>query len=292
MQEYIGQPCIVCGEAFTEQDDIVTCPDCGTPYHRACWKQNGACINTALHEQGTSWIKQYQEQEKERLAQKRRDDEAEQAAAREFGESPALNPELYDGIHMSDTDPCLGLDPEEQLDGITVAEASAFIRTNTFYYLPLFRLMKRTGKKISVNLLSLLCPHFYCANRKMWGSAMAALLLNTLLEIPSVIMLLHKQMDVNIPWANVETSAFQVIYVVSFFLYIALSVIWGLRANYMYYRFAQRKIQSIRQESATPEMKQQKISAAGGTSLLNVMLILGMQFLITRVMGFLLLIVR
>ena len=149
MQEYVGQPCIVCGRPFDEQDDIVTCPECGTPYHRACWKQNGKCINEALHASGQSWIKQYQEQEKEKRAEERRAEEAEQAAARESGEAPGLNPELYDGIRINLEDPCLGLDPEEQLDGISVAEASDFIRTNRFYYLPLFRLMKRTGKKIS-----------------------------------------------------------------------------------------------------------------------------------------------
>lgn len=292
MQEYIGQPCIICGEAFTKQDDIVTCPDCGTPYHRACWKKNGACVNTTLHTQGESWIKQYQAKEKMRRTQERQDEEAEQAAARESGQSPALNPEIYDGIRLSDTDPCLGLDPDELLDGITVSEASAFIHTNIFYYLPLFRLMKRTGKKLSFNFVSLICPHFYFANRKMWGSAMAALLLNTLLEIPAMIQLLYQQMDITLPWANVESSAFRIVYAASFIIYIILSAVWCFRANHMYYRFAQRQIQRIRQSSASTEESHARLSSAGGTSLLNVVLILGMQFLITRVMEFLLIVVR
>lgn len=292
MQEYVGQPCIVCGRPFDEQDDIVTCPECGTPYHRACWKQNGKCINEALHASGQSWIKQHQEQEKEKRAEERRAEEAEQAAARESGEAPGLNPELYDGIRINLEDPCLGLDPEEQLDGISVAEASDFIRTNRFYYLPLFRLMKRTGKKISFNFLSLLCPHFYFANRKMWGSAMLALVLNSLFEIPTIILLLKQQMDISIPWADVTTTTFRAVYTVSFVLYLICSVIWGLRANYMYYRFAQRRIRQIKQDTATPEESRARIRTAGGTSLLNVMLVLGMQFAITRVLSFVLMIAR
>lgn len=291
MQEYIGQPCLTCGELFKEQDDIVTCPDCGTPYHRACWKKNGVCINTALHEKGESWYQQYQDQKKEQRAQDRRAEEAAQSAARKSGESPALNPELYDGIRLSEDDPCLGLDPEESLDGITVSEASAFIRTNVFYYLPLFRLMKKTGKKLSFNFLSLICPQFYFANRKMWGSAVLAMVLNTLLEIPTMITLLQNQMDISISWINVESTAFRIVDGVSFFLYILLSVFWCMRANYMYFRFSKRQIRNIRQTSATPEESRARISTAGGTSLLNVILVLGLQFLMTRVTSFLLMII-
>lgn len=292
MQEYVGQPCIVCGKPFTAQDDIVTCPECGTPYHRACWKQNGECINTALHEEHKSWIAQYREDEKERHAQERRTEEAEQAAARENGAAPQLNPELYDGIRLRPDDPCLGLDPEEQLDGISVSEAADFIRTNRFYYLPLFRLMKRTGKRRSFNFLSLLAPQFYFANRKMWGSAMAALLINSLLEIPVEILLLKQQMDITLSWADVTTTTFRTIFAASFVLYFVFSAIWCLHADYMYYRFAQRRIRQIKKESSSPEDAAQKIRTAGGTSLLNVLLILGMQFMITRVIGFMLMVFR
>ena len=52
---HTGEKCIVCGQVFTDADDVVVCPECGTPYHRACWQKNGACINLPLHESGKSW---------------------------------------------------------------------------------------------------------------------------------------------------------------------------------------------------------------------------------------------
>lgn len=55
MPKYIGQSCTSCQEKFTEQDDIVVCPDCGSPYHRECYKKEGKCINTELHASGESW---------------------------------------------------------------------------------------------------------------------------------------------------------------------------------------------------------------------------------------------
>lgn len=293
MQEYLGQPCIVCGKEFTGQDDIVSCPECGTPYHRACWKENGKCINTALHEQGASWIAQRHEEERVWQEEERRAEEAEQAAARERGDTPNLiNGELYDGVRLNPEDPCIGLNPDEQLDGVTIGEAAAFIRTNRFYYLPLFRLMKRTGRKISFNIVSLLAPHFYFANRKMWGNAMLALLLNTILEIPVIITVLDESMGIHIPWADVTTTSFQTIYTASLALYVLCSVVWCLCGNYLYYRFAMRKISGIRAQSATVEEKNRKLQDAGGTSMLNVILILGMQFVLTRSLGFLLAIIR
>ena len=47
--------CSVCGLPFAEEDDVVVCPVCGTPHHRACWMQNGRCANEALHGQGFEW---------------------------------------------------------------------------------------------------------------------------------------------------------------------------------------------------------------------------------------------
>ena len=101
MEEYIGQACLHCGKAFTAEDDIVSCPECGTPYHRACWKETGRCINDTLHEKGESWISQRKHQIiKERSAEKQAE-EFEQAALRERGESPQfINATLYDGARL------------------------------------------------------------------------------------------------------------------------------------------------------------------------------------------------
>lgn len=49
---YIGLKCGICGEAFKDGDDVVVCPECGTPMHRACYKTTGACPNTDKHGSG------------------------------------------------------------------------------------------------------------------------------------------------------------------------------------------------------------------------------------------------
>ena len=55
MADYKGNTCPVCKQKFKEADDIVVCPDCGTPYHRECWKMGGVCVHQADHAAGFEW---------------------------------------------------------------------------------------------------------------------------------------------------------------------------------------------------------------------------------------------
>ena len=47
--DYTKLKCEICGEKFIENDDVVVCPDCGTPAHRQCWKEKGECPNKDKH---------------------------------------------------------------------------------------------------------------------------------------------------------------------------------------------------------------------------------------------------
>ena len=55
MFDYTGYECKSCGKKFGADDDIVVCPECGTPYHRECYLREGKCVNDELHEKHISW---------------------------------------------------------------------------------------------------------------------------------------------------------------------------------------------------------------------------------------------
>ncbi len=55
---YLGENCPYCGLEFQEGDDVVVCPECATPHHRACWFAHGDCANAEKHAEGFVWKKQ------------------------------------------------------------------------------------------------------------------------------------------------------------------------------------------------------------------------------------------
>lgn len=60
--DYIGLKCPVCGKPFTAEDDIVVCPECGAPYHRACYQEAGHCIFEEKHGTPDAWKPQSEEE--------------------------------------------------------------------------------------------------------------------------------------------------------------------------------------------------------------------------------------
>lgn len=49
MNKYVNVPCAKCGKPFTEDDDVVVCPDCGAPHHRSCYLELGHCARQDQH---------------------------------------------------------------------------------------------------------------------------------------------------------------------------------------------------------------------------------------------------
>lgn len=59
MPNYEEFKCPVCNKQFTKDDDIVTCPECGTPHHRECYMLSGHCVNQGLHATGYSFLQDH-----------------------------------------------------------------------------------------------------------------------------------------------------------------------------------------------------------------------------------------
>jgi len=53
---YENEPCCGCGENLCPaMDDVVVCPDCGTPMHRHCWQAAKGCPQAAQHSADFAW---------------------------------------------------------------------------------------------------------------------------------------------------------------------------------------------------------------------------------------------
>ncbi|MBQ2759631.1 MAG: DUF2628 domain-containing protein [Clostridia bacterium] len=52
---YSGIECVACNNTFDEKDDVVVCPVCGAPHHRACWMKENRCAYNDRHQKGFVW---------------------------------------------------------------------------------------------------------------------------------------------------------------------------------------------------------------------------------------------
>lgn len=174
MLDYVGIKCPVCQEPFREQDDIVVCPECGAPYHRACYAKAGTCLFTEeLHGSGLDWEPQLPPEENE--------DAEEVSSAVKTRECPrcgALNdshaafcsrcgsflvdeelPEFRAMDLREDDkpvtpltppfgyDPMGGVSPADAAPGdVSYGELSKVVRQNTIYYMPVFRGIAQTRR--------------------------------------------------------------------------------------------------------------------------------------------------
>ncbi len=132
--------CDGCAEIMNEGEDIVVCPECGTPQHRECYNKNNACVNAHLHAEGFDWQKANIKPEEPKT---------EEAAA---NSAPILNPDgglseaalpmfnvqsiVIDGRTVSTS---------KEFSGIRIREALTYLQINANKYIKKF--MKNEHKK-------------------------------------------------------------------------------------------------------------------------------------------------
>lgn len=188
--------CPYCLKPFEEGDDVVVCPECGTPGHRACWKQNGHCLYENKHASGFVWQIPYSK-EREEAERKAREEEAARKTAQTFGsggrdtrpdgmpfDNEYGNYASYttgDHGEMKPTMRIIG--PEEMLGDFRVREYGDVIQKNKNKYIPKFFMMDRTKRNFVGNFAAFLAPTLWSAYRRMYGVAIILVLLQFLVPL-------------------------------------------------------------------------------------------------------------
>lgn len=305
MSGYIGTRCIICSEKFTSEDDVVVCPECGTPYHRACYEKEGKCVNEALHKSGGEWKPSYDVggmsgAENQAVTCRfcgnvnppltlfcRRcgmptsnigndSDRAEQTfRGVNINDDPGAYNRNSGGVQMNPhlinfTDPLCGFDPNEEMDGVKISELGDFVGTNTHYYLPIFKRFKATARSISWNFCSMLFPELYFAYRKMPLIALAAVILRFISTLPQYIVVLAQtggfgRLSEAAASINLTSTAFQGFLMICSAVFYAFMFTAGLFGNKLYYNSAVRKIRRAKTSGGDVRAS---IIKKGGTSAL------------------------
>lgn len=205
MSLYEGCECPICGKKFADTDDVVVCPVCGSPHHRACYKTVGHCGNEDYHKDGRQWEGLPPRKEEaaeadagatkvcrvcgtqnprenffcqrcgERLNSAERPGEQEQAAQQ--------NPGQFYGP-FGGFAPVGGMDFSQELEkGVTVKDACDYVGPNSLSFV--LRFKEIVNRRLTINWGAFFFGYFYCFYRKMYKLGAIMMLVFLLGLIPS-----------------------------------------------------------------------------------------------------------
>lgn len=176
MSRYENIECPVCKRIFAEGDDIVVCPECGTPHHRECYNYVGHCVNKGLHKTNFDFS------DEEKLKKNNFDivsafKEASGNNGNSENNAPAAPP-LPAFISAFDSDP-------QTIDGESISDVAATVRSNAPRFVRIFKRLEDGTKKLSWNWGAFFFGSLYYFYRKIYRQAVSLISLTVMLLVGS-----------------------------------------------------------------------------------------------------------
>lgn len=301
--DYIGNKCPVCDKYFHIHDDIVVCPECGTPSHRECYTQNGGCINKDKHSEGYDYNKDESvsatDETNSFVCKKCGTVNDENAffcikCGNELGQSKsAYNP--YQGQAGSQMpnmgpnilfiDPLAGVDKDADFgDGVTAGECAKYVKQNTPYFVSIFKNI-RVFSKSRFNFCALLFGGGYLLYRKMYkiGAIFAALQVAIIIfstymgyymdatgNFENLMKAIESANFNNVMDQFYKLSAYdQMMYYINGaiqILDITISLVLGFTANRIYFNHCKKQIIKIKSKNETQDIIDAQFAKKGGVN--------------------------
>jgi len=310
-----GASCPVCNKNFSERDDIVTCPVCGTPHHRECYLEAGECVNTALHDGGFEWKKPLSD-----TSGSDSDKTSSPSICRvcgyenpegmlycrncsspiyldENGRAPIYNdqtaaggttpPPGYDGGFYSFGASAFTVSDNEIIQDVSVGDYKKYIGRAWYYYIPTFFNLSRQGRKLSLNFTAFITHGLWFISRKMY--LLGAVILAAMLGIYAfqayhydfLMGVYDLILEGNDAAAMTQLASRPVVSIAMFALSIlryAILIFSGLFGNHTYMKLSAKKIKKLEKKYPSREEYCTALESAGGVSIV-VTLILGFLYL-------------
>ena len=316
MTRYTGNHCPVCEQAFTDEDDIVVCPDCGTPYHRACWQKVGVCMHKSEHAAGFEWQPEVgPDADKaaheatcpncgthntpgavrcahcgcplpkapDPITAKANDEKSVPIYARD--PSAVNNSRTAPGPHIDTfgTGEDGGIyrreiGPEDPIDGIKAKDWAAYVGRSPMYYLMQFFRMSETKQKVTLSLSAFLFGPAYLFYRKMWKQGLLATLVMVVLSIP-VFMSIIATFNPTF-FGSLPLGWLPAAYTIGEIGIWAFKVILGMFAVSWYHDSSKAQIEEIYMACPEGDGRTELLVQRGGTNLLAALLYFGIMCLL------------
>ncbi len=311
MNRYTGDECAVCKVNFKDGDDVVVCPVCGTPHHRACYNKETGCANNNWH--GIKTYDDEKRRQREETAKK-----CEENGTLKCSRCGAQNPStgLFcqvcgNSLHQKTqsqnqnggfsftpppinpipfTTPFGGLSPDEDIDGVSAKELAIFVGDNSFYFLPKMKQLKREEKIMSWNWSAFFFNFYYFFYRKMYLLGTLVLILSIASSIPAVLYAIGTLGYTDLSLLPDNLIRMGNIANICSMLFWGVRVLCGLFSNYIYTRTAFKRIDKVRDKLNTSDSTNSEyvneLARVGRTSHKAVLIICLVQVLVSYIIAF------
>lgn len=282
MHSFYGSQCPYCKKNFAEGDDIVVCPECGTPHHRECYKEHSACANEAHHAENFEWKPAFAPApgvRHEHVHEAENVNSAEKTTVCPTcgSENPSGSRFCFScGARLSAPDNHVPSAEDfhrerqrmyseafgDSLDGISAKEAAIYVRSNIEYFLPRFAAFSK-GAKFDTNFSAFIFSYFYLFYRKMYGLGFAVLAAVSILNIPTLLLDLVTIQEQYVEMGLLSQVIWEIPHQQTLAIYaiIANFLIWGIRIalmlffNRLYFAKLVKNIKGAREKLASQSEK-------------------------------------
>lgn len=292
--------CPVCGKHFNENDDVVFCPECGTPHHRECYLSLGHCANEDKHAEGYSYAAAPGSSKTEQTEEKNGATEKGgicPACGYENGEGKLFceqcgtqlgnsqqspygqNPYSQNGVPQGVFAPVSMeeivsqiMPPDEKIDDIPAKDWAIYIGNSAPYYLYQFKKQDMPQKRgLSFTWSALIMPVLYFLYRRMWGIAAIAAVVFFGLNVPSAMAFLAESGYIEL---GTSLATLNDIGYYCSLASILISVLCAFFAVTLFRKSAGKRIRKLRAKAASETEYYQKLRRLSGPSKILLVILL------------------
>lgn len=267
LSKYTSIPCTHCGHPFTDQDDVVVCPECGAPHHRSCFRELGHCALQGQHSPDFAWTYHSPAAESSKEA-------AAVVCSRCGAATPAELPNCqmcgsplassaqepppfpgqgqYSRRAASSTESYFD---DWELNGVTARELSAYTGTSSYYFLNQFKRLVHSWGNISWNWCAFFFGFLYFFYRKMYRFGIALMAFYLVSSLPTMLCFFVEPLDSQIVFYGMQvsynTGLLEKLALLSNFLGVvqwAVMILCGLFANKIFLQNSLHRIAAFRKE--------------------------------------------
>lgn len=324
MYFYEGYSCPSCHQTFSENDDIVACPQCGLPHHRSCWLKEGHCHLHHLHNTDDQWSRDKatanpplhheqpsRESVKENLPYQIcsccHTQNPEFAEFCKHCGSPLNSEQCWQSGAKKNTPyseyqpirntwySTQNVDPNETIDEVKAEDLSAVVGTKTDYYLPRFRRMSRNSSSASWNWAAFFFGPLWLLYRKMYGLGVVIMILELLQTVVTEIA--YKAIGFSATEGMTYADRYALIesaltepsnryFLLSIWLFSLIAMAISIVLGVLGNRLYHDHCQKTisRARSKTPDLTAGELSSIGGTSIAITIIGYIAQYFITQIL--------